>query len=156
MSGVKEASCYSSSTISQLWYLLDESNQLSTPLDAKSSQDGISGSGSIFGTPFFDRLFAGRSFKLEIPAKIINHLDNYKLLIKKEHIHKLLFLLSSIKNSFFNKKKSLPLSEDKDDSFLRINACLDVLGLLYSPLIVNPALIVGSLISKCDPLSVTI
>lgn len=104
MSGVKEASCYSSSTISQLWYLLDESNQLSTPLDAKSSQDGISGSGSIFGTPFFDRLFAGRSFKLEIPAKIINHLDNYKLLIKKEHIHKLLFLLSSIKNSFFNKK----------------------------------------------------
>lgn len=70
-----------------------------------------------------------------------------------EHIYKLLFLLSLIKNY---KYKGLPLSEDKDDSFLRINACLDALGLLYSPLIVNPALIVGSLISKCDPLSVTI
>lgn len=106
MSGVKEASCYSSSTISQLWYLLDESNQLSTPLDAKSSQDGISGSGSIFGTPFFDRSFAGRSFKLEIPAKIINHLDNYRLLIKKEHIYKLLFLLSSIKKNHYHYQKT--------------------------------------------------
>lgn len=56
-----EAVRHSSSTISQLWYLLDESSQLSTPLEARSSHEGNSGSGSMLGAPSFVRLFRGRS-----------------------------------------------------------------------------------------------